>query len=159
MVSLDVVMVLQYYLCAESGWLPRLVRRKVSILCAFTVGFFKGYKSCFLLLVAFPGLILFTVASLNVLFMIIFDADPEIFPQHTITNLNSGIIFYYLFSQEKSLRWKAHAHQKFLWLLNFFQISCLVEHCCFCCKDCDFEISSKVIPIILRNLAAPKYPS
>ena len=40
--------------------------------------------------------------------MIVFDAearvlDTEIFPQHTIADLNSGITFIVLFSQEKSL--------------------------------------------------------
>ena len=30
--------------------------------------------------------------------------DTEIFPQHTFGGLNSGIIFYVLFSQEKLLR-------------------------------------------------------
>ena len=49
-----------------------------------------------------------TVASLQVLFMIVFDVkakvlDTETFLQHTITNLNSGITFTVLFSQEKPL--------------------------------------------------------
>ena len=74
--------------------------------CAFTVGFQKVYKSCLLLLVALPGLI---VASLKVVAMIFFDVakkvlDTEKFPQHTIADLNSGISFIVLCSQEKHLR-------------------------------------------------------
>ena len=74
--------------------------------CAFTVGFQKVYKSCLLLLVALPGLI---VASLKVVAMIVFDVakkvlDTEKFPQHTIADLNSGISFIVLCSQEKHLR-------------------------------------------------------
>ena len=74
--------------------------------CAFTVGFQKVYKSCLLLLVALPGLI---VASLKVVAMIVFDVakkvlDTEKFPQHTIVDLNSGISFIVLCSQEKHLR-------------------------------------------------------
>ena len=74
--------------------------------CAFTVDFQKVYKSCLLLLVALPGLI---VASLKVVAMIVFDVakkvlDTEKFPQHTIADLNSGISFIVLCSQEKHLR-------------------------------------------------------
>ena len=74
--------------------------------CAFTVGFQKVYKSCLLLLVALPGLI---VASLKGVAMIVFDVakkvlDTEKFPQHTIVDLNSGISFIVLCSQEKHLR-------------------------------------------------------
>ena len=37
--------------------------------------------------------------------------DAEIFPQHTIVDLNSGIAFV-LFSQDKPLRWKeTHTHR------------------------------------------------
>ena len=39
--------------------------------------------------------------------------DTESFPQHTIADLNSGITFTVLFSQEKPLRWKeidTHTH-------------------------------------------------
>ena len=43
--------------------------------------------------------------------MIVFDLetkvlDTEIFPQHNIADLNSGITFIALFSQEKPLQWK-----------------------------------------------------
>ena len=68
---------------------------------SFIVGFFqKVYKSCLLLLVAFPGLIdiFCTVASWKVLSMIVPDVetkvlDIEIFRQYTIADLNSGITF------------------------------------------------------------------
>ena len=74
--------------------------------CAFTVGFQKVYKSCLLLLVALPDLI---VASLKVVAMIVFDVakkvlDTEKFPQHNIADLNSGISFIVLCSQETHLR-------------------------------------------------------
>ena len=50
--------------------------------------------------------------------MIVYDVatkelDTESFPQHTIADLNSGITFIVLFSQEKPLRWKeinTHTH-------------------------------------------------
>ena len=81
------------------------------MLRAFTVGFCKVYKSCLLLLVALPGLIdtLCTVASLKVPAIIIYNVatkvlDTELFPQHTIADLNSGITFIVLSSQEKPLR-------------------------------------------------------
>ena len=44
-------------LCAAAGRLPRLMRRKVAMLRAFTVGFLESSKSCLLLLVVLPGLI------------------------------------------------------------------------------------------------------
>ena len=52
-----------------------------------------------------------TVASLKVPVMIVYDVatkvlDTELFPQHTIANLNSGITFTVLFSQEKPFQWK-----------------------------------------------------
>ena len=68
----------------------------------------KNYKSCLLILVALRGLIGTLFHSLKALSMIVFDPEPkvldtEIFLQHTIANLNSGITFV-LFSQEKLLR-------------------------------------------------------
>ena len=50
--------------------------------------------------------------------MIVYDMatkelDTESFSQHTIADLNSGITFIVLFSQEKPLRWKdinTHTH-------------------------------------------------
>ena len=88
------------------------------MLRAFTVGFCKVYKSCLLLLVALPGLIdtLCTVASLKVPAIIIYNVatkvlDTELFPQHTIADLNFGITFI-LSSHEKPLRWKKiHTHR------------------------------------------------
>ena len=56
MTPLGVVSVLQYCICVESGHLPMAVRRKVAMLRAFTVGFFRKFKSCLLLLVALPCL-------------------------------------------------------------------------------------------------------
>ena len=60
---------------------------------------------------ALPGLIdtLCTVASLNVPTMIIYDVatkllGTEVFSQHNIADLSSGIIFIVFFSQEKPLR-------------------------------------------------------
>ena len=44
-------------LCAAAGRLPRLVRRKVAMLCACTVGLLESFKNCLLFLVALPGLI------------------------------------------------------------------------------------------------------
>ena len=45
-----------FFLCAASKRFPMLVRGMVAMLCAFTVGFWKIYKSCLLLLVSLPGL-------------------------------------------------------------------------------------------------------
>ena len=42
--------------CAEAERLVKLLRRKVAMLLAFTVGFRK-FKSCLLLLMGLPGLI------------------------------------------------------------------------------------------------------
>ena len=76
----------------------------------FTVGFKKIYQSYLLLLVVLPGLTLScTVASLMIPAMINYDVatkafDTEKFPQHTIPDLNSGITFIVLFSQEKPSR-------------------------------------------------------
>ena len=63
-----------------------------------------------------------TVASLKVPTMIVFDVatkvlGTELFPQHNIADLNSGISFIALLSQEKLLRWKeintrARAHAR-----------------------------------------------
>ena len=44
-------------LCAAAERLPRLVRRKVAILGAFTVVLLKSFKSCLLFFVALSGLI------------------------------------------------------------------------------------------------------
>ena len=58
---------------------------------------------------ALLGLIDTPVSSLKVFSMTVFDAetkvlDTEIFPQHNIADLNSGITFIALFSQEKPLQ-------------------------------------------------------
>ena len=82
------------------------------MLCDFTNGFFqKIARVVFYLSWLFPvQLALFcTVTSLKVLLEIVFgpDAkslDADIFPQYTIADLNCGIIFIVLFSQEKALR-------------------------------------------------------
>ena len=86
------------------------MRREVAILRAFTVSFEKVIKNCFLLLAAFPGLIvtLCTVASLKVPAMIVYEwatkvLHTELFPQDNIADLNAGITSIVLFSQEKSL--------------------------------------------------------
>ena len=44
-------------LCDAAVWLPRLVRRKVAMLRAFTAGLLESFKSCLSLVVALPGLI------------------------------------------------------------------------------------------------------
>ena len=56
-----------------------------------------------------------TVVSLKVNSMNVFDVkkkvlDAEIFPQHTIVDLNSGSTFLVLFSQEKPLMLKGSKH-------------------------------------------------
>ena len=58
---------------------------------------------------ALIDLIFCAVASLKALSMNVFDAetkilDTEKFSQHSITDLNSGITFIVLFTQEKPLR-------------------------------------------------------
>ena len=45
------------YHCDAAERLPRLVRVKIAMFRAFTVGFLESFKSCLLLLVALPGLI------------------------------------------------------------------------------------------------------
>ena len=55
--------------------------------------------------------LLFAVASLKVPAMIVHDVvtkvlDTEIFSQHSIVDLISGITFIVLFSHEKHIRWK-----------------------------------------------------
>ena len=58
----------------------RIVRKKVAVLRAFTVGFEKVLKSCLLLPTALPGLIdtLWTVASLKVPAMIVYDVVTKV---------------------------------------------------------------------------------
>ena len=109
------------------------------MLRAFTVGFQKVLKSCLLLLVVLPGLIdtLCTVASLKVPAMIIYDVatkvlGTEVFPQHNIADLNSGITFIVLLSQEKSLRWKeinTHIHAPALSNKNKYVAYCFFRYC------------------------------
>ena len=54
--------------------------------------------------------------------MIIYDAvtkmlDTEIFPQHNIADLSSGITFIVLFNREKPLRWQEiNTHTGLQWL-------------------------------------------
>ena len=48
--------------------------------------------------------------------MIVFEVetkvlDTEIFPHHTITDLNSGITFIVLFSKDKPLRGRKNTHR------------------------------------------------
>ena len=106
-------------LCAEAERFPMLVRRKVAMLCAVTVVFEKVIKSCLLLPAALPGLInTFWTDSLNVPAIIFYDVatkvlDTEVFPQHNMVDLNSGITLFVLFSLQKPLRWKninTHTH-------------------------------------------------
>ena len=71
------------------------------MLRAFNVGFQKVYKSCLLLLVAFPGFFVWTVASLNVPAMIVCEVarkvtNTKLFPQHNIADLNPGITVLYI---------------------------------------------------------------
>ena len=54
--ALDVAQVENICRCAASVRLLRLVKRKVTMLCTFKVGFEKDQKNCLLLLVALPGL-------------------------------------------------------------------------------------------------------
>ena len=111
--------------CAEVEWLPRLVRRKVAIHCAFAVGFQKVLRVVFYFLWLCPVqlALLCRVASLKVPAMIFYDVatkvlDTEIFSQYNITGLMiSGITFMVWFRQGKPLRWKeistharTHAH-------------------------------------------------
>ena len=51
-----VVCLVTVRLCAAAGRLPRLVRRKVAMPRAFTVGLLESFKSSLLFLVALPGL-------------------------------------------------------------------------------------------------------
>ena len=81
------------------------------MLRSFTVSLEKVLKSCLLIFAALPGLIdtLRTVASLKVPAMLVYDMATkvfgiELFPHHNIADLNCGITFIVLFSQEKPLR-------------------------------------------------------
>ena len=101
-------------------------------------------KSCLLLPVAFPGLIdtLPTVASLKVPAMIVYDVATKVigteeFLQYNIAELNSGITFIVLFSQEKPLRWKetnthnththTHTHTRGAFVVIYFICSDLLN--------------------------------
>lgn len=73
--SLGVVLVLQYCLCAEPGWLQKLVWMKENMLRDFLPLVFQNvYKSCLLLFMDLFGLIytFYTVASWELHFMILF---------------------------------------------------------------------------------------
>ena len=71
------------------------------MLHAFTIGFERVLKICFLLLAALSGFPFYLVASLKIPAMII--CGTESFPQHNMADLNSGITFIVLFSLEKPL--------------------------------------------------------
>ena len=101
---------LQYCFCAQSRQLFKLVK-KLAMLRALTVRLY------FLWLCLVKLTLFFTEARLKVFSMIVFDReikvlDTEIFPQHNIADLNSGITFV-LFSLERPLWWKGintHTH-------------------------------------------------
>ena len=101
---------LQYCFCAQSRQLFKLVK-KLAMLRALTVRLY------FLWLCLVKLTLFFTEARLKVFSMIVFDReikvlDTEIFPQHNIADLNSGITLV-LFSQERPLWWKGintHTH-------------------------------------------------
>ena len=71
-----------------------------------------------------------TVASLKVPALIVDDVvtkerDLELFPQHNIADLNSGITFIVFFSQKKPLRWEeinTHTHTHTHMLPTKFQL-------------------------------------
>ena len=101
---------LQHCFCAQSRQLFKLVK-KLAMLRALTVRLY------FLWLCLVKLTLFFTEARLKVFSMIVFDReikvlDTEIFPQHNIADLNSGITLV-LFSQERPLWWKGintHTH-------------------------------------------------
>ena len=84
----------------------------------FTVAFCKVTKSCLLLLATLPGLIdtLCTVACLKDPAMIVYDVATmllgiEVFPQHNIADLSSGITLVILFLQpEEAFTVKENKH-------------------------------------------------
>ena len=80
------------------------------MLRAFPVGFQKVYKSYLLLLLVLPSLIdtilhscLLTFSAMIVSDVVTEVLDTELFPQHTITDLNCSITFIVLFSQQRPL--------------------------------------------------------
>ena len=109
--------------------------------CAFTFGFQKVYKSCLLLLVSLPGLIdaLWHSCQLEVLAMFVYDVatkvlDTEIFPQHTIADLISGITFVIFFSQETGASYtnfirhlqKPENYERTWWEEKVLKLCCLI---------------------------------
>ena len=83
---------------------------------AFPVSFQKVHKSCLLLLVALLGSIdtLCKVVGLKVPAMIVYDVatkvlDTELFPQHTIADVNSGIYCFVQSGEAFTLKENKHA--------------------------------------------------
>ena len=103
-------------LLAVAGWLPRLVRRKVAMLCTFAIGFWRvpglsftshdsarfNWHSC-------------TVAGLKVPAMIVYDVamTQSNFVSTTLLALSLALHLLFCFSQGKPLWWKeinTHTH-------------------------------------------------
>ena len=76
-----------------------------------------------------------TVASLKVPALIVDDVatkerDLELFPQHNIADLNSGITFIVFFSQKKPLRWEeinTHTHTHTCYRQNFNSLAYMIR--------------------------------
>ena len=80
---------------------PEVSQEKGSFASRFYRWSLESFKSCLLILGVFPGLIITPLHScwLETTKLL----DTELFPQHHIADLNSGITFVVLFSQWKPL--------------------------------------------------------
>ena len=109
---------LQYYLSAKSGRIPRMWMKE-NLLAFFYCGFFRKFIRFvfyFLWILSVQLTLVCTVASLEVLSMIFFDAETKvlgtnIFLQQTSADLISGITFYcFVQSGETFTLKKKYAH-------------------------------------------------
>ena len=119
------------HLCAAAGRLPRLVRRKVAMLCAFTIGFQKVLRVTFY----FSWLHRFnwhscTVASLKIPAMMMNVLDTKWFPQHIIAGLISGITFV-LFQSGEASTFEGNKHTHSTVTFNLQDISTLLVSAVF----------------------------
>lgn len=110
---------LQYYLSAKSGRLLRLWMKE-NLLAFFYCGFFRKFIRFvfyFLWILSVQLTLVCTVASLEALSMIFFDAETKVFGtniflQQTSADLISGITFYCFVQSGETFTLKENTHTR-----------------------------------------------
>ena len=106
-------------LCVAAGRLPMLVRRKVAMLRALTVGHLESFKSCLLFLVALPDLIdtLAQLLAWGPCYMIVYDVGMKVLDtgsfcsaQHRWPDLWDYIYFFIQSGEAFTVEGNKHIH-------------------------------------------------